>query len=218
MTRITNYIAMYNVKLFHTPHRALRFALSKLVVNAGSTDPNVLQNLAELKSLAIEVFALIKSHSYHEDEICFAALDLIAPGNTEHDRLEHQRLHEKLDALIELFDHLSEIENQEDQTEFYWREIYCRICKLNEEMFIHMREEEELTEPIFHKNLSEQELIDFSPRILSSMDPQTAAMWNKYILPSHTQAERDAILAFFSSFSKKQGEGFLVAMANQIPF
>lgn len=171
--------------LFDVPHKALRMILSKLVHKSGTIDFNVPEQATEFAVLFREVHILIYSHSHHEDNLLFTELDKIAPGQTSHDREEHDRLHRDLDVLMELIETLAAQSGKVLITDNEVNELYKRLCQLHAEMLIHMMEEETITQPVFWEYMTDEELASFQPRILGSMTPEVSALWLKYIFPSH---------------------------------
>ncbi len=175
---------MNRPQLFDTPHKALRLAFSQLLTQAGKTDFAQLRDSVGLKSKMVEVFSLVKSHSHHEDDICFAELDKIAPHATDHDRAEHVRLHHRLDDLTNIIKTIIDcIKMGQDETAA-GRALYTELCNLHAEMLVHMMEEERDTQPVFWKFMPDEALGAFEARIMASMTPEMSALWLRYIIPS----------------------------------
>ncbi len=135
--------------MFDTPHKALRFAFSEMLTQAGKTDFKQIKEVRALKDKMQQVFSLVKSHSHHEDDICFADLDKIAPNATQHDRLEHIRLHRKLDDLMVMAIIIIDGIKAERPGHITGRALYTDLCQLHAEMLTHMMEEERDTQPVF---------------------------------------------------------------------
>jgi iron-sulfur cluster repair protein YtfE (RIC family) len=170
--------------LFDTPHKALRLAFSQLLTQAGKTDFTDIKEIVALKNQMYEVFSMVKSHSHHEDDICFTDLDAIVPNATHHDREENERLHTTLDELMSVIKTIIEcVKMGQDETTAV-RALYTDLCNLHAEMLNHMMEEERDTQPIFWQNMTDEELMAFGPCILSNMTPEMNRLWLRYIIPS----------------------------------
>jgi iron-sulfur cluster repair protein YtfE (RIC family) len=170
--------------VFDTPHKALRLAFAELTTLAGKTDFYNISAVQALQKLMGDVFTLVYSHSHHEDEICFEELDQRCPNATQHDRDEHQRLHQRLDELnAKAHLMVEELRAGQDQSE-EGEALHTRLCNLQAEMLIHMMEEERDTQPLVWKYLSDEEVAAQEARILSSMEPQIMALWTPYIIGS----------------------------------
>jgi iron-sulfur cluster repair protein YtfE (RIC family) len=180
---------MNRPQLFDTPHKAMRLAFSQLLTQAGKVDFSQLQDAVALKNKMVEVFALVKSHSHHEDDICFADLDKIAPNATQHDRDEHIRLHNRLDDLTNSIKTIIDCIKMGQNEINTRRAIYTDLCNLHAEMLIHMMEEERDTQPVFWQYMTDEQLQAFEPRIMSNMTPELSATWLRYIIPALPYAE-----------------------------
>ncbi len=176
---------MSRMQLFDTPHKALRLAFSELLTLAGKTDFNQTDDISTLRNAMENTFSLVKSHSHHEDDICFFDLDQIAPHATQHDRAEHIRLHHQIDALMEK---ITTLLTGQDKVEA-GRSLYTDLCHFHAEMLVHMMEEERDTQPIFWNHMTDEQLGTFEPRIMAAMTPEMSALWLRYIIPTQTPAE-----------------------------
>jgi iron-sulfur cluster repair protein YtfE (RIC family) len=179
---------MARIQMFDTPHKALRLAFSELLNQAGKTDFTQSNEVDALKSTMKTVFSLVKSHSHHEDDICFADLDQIEPNATQHDRAEHERLHHRLDDLIVNIKIILECVKMGQDERVAGRFLYTDLCNLHAEMLVHMMEEERDTQPIFWKYMTDEQIMAFEPRILGNMTPEMSALWMRYIIPSQPHA------------------------------
>lgn len=180
---------MNRYKLFDTPHKALRLALSDLLTLAGKTDFTIAADIELLQQNMKVVFSLIHSHSSHEDDICFVALDKIAPDATTHDRTEHQRLHLLLNTFLQQIEGILIYRNKGLDVSVPGDSFYASLCLLHAEMLIHMIEEERDTQPVFWNYMTDEELQSFQPQILAAMTPEESDLWLQYIFASHTENE-----------------------------
>jgi hypothetical protein len=185
---------MTRYQMFDTPHKALRLAFSNLLTQAGKADFTQLNDAVALQNDMKTVFTLVKSHSHHEDDICFADLDRIAPNATQHDRLEHIRLHITLDSLIIDIETIVGWIKMGQSESVAGRKLYTDLCNLHADMLIHMMEEERDTQPIFWKYMTDEQLGAFEPRIMAAMTPEVSTMWLRYILPSQPHEARVGML------------------------
>jgi Hemerythrin HHE cation binding domain len=175
---------MIRYPLFDTPHKALRLAFSQLLTEAGKTDFSQMTDVTALENQMATVFSLVKSHSYHEDAICFAALDLIAPNATQHDRAEHVRLHETLDELLLKVAQIAQNVKAGQAQTVAGNALYTDLCNLHSDMLIHLLEEELDTQPVFWQHMTDEQLGAFEPQIMGSMTPEMSALWLRYIIPT----------------------------------
>jgi hypothetical protein len=175
---------MTRTPLFDVPHKALRYAFSALLNRAATTDFSNLEDLEALNRQMSEVFELVKSHSHHEDDFCFEALDRIAPNATQHDRMEHIRLHHSLDDLqVHARNLIANVRMGQDE-QLAGTGLYTALCELHAEMLQHMMEEERDTQPIFWQYMSDAEIMAFEPQIMAAMSPEMSALWLRYIVAS----------------------------------
>lgn len=190
--------------VFDTPHKALRLAFGELATLAGKTDFYNISAVQALQKLMDEIFTLVYSHSHHEDDLSFAELDQRCPNATQHDRDEHQRLHQRLDELSAKV--LSIVEALRAGQDQYAAGValYTELCNLHTEMLIHMMEEERDTQALIWEHLSDEEIADQEARILGSMDPEIMALWTPYIIGSqplkHVQEMFKGMLAAAPAF------------------
>lgn len=192
---------MNRYQIFDVPHKALRLAFSNLLTLAGKTDFTILKDIATLKQLMAEVFNLVKSHSHHEDDICFPDLDKLLPNATKHDRDEHVKLHARLDALMMDIEAVYQaVEKGHDDT-VAGRKLYTDLCVLHADMLNHMMEEERDTQPLYWKYMTDEELASMEPRIMAAMTPDMSMLWLKYILPSKTEKELLEMLGGMQQFA-----------------
>lgn len=188
---------MNRYQIFDVPHKALRLAFSNLLTQAGKTDFSIPQDIALLKQLMAEVFSLVKSHSHHEDDICFPDLDQLLPEATKHDREEHIKLHARLDGLMMEIDSIS----QSPEAVVAGRGLYTRLCVLHADMLNHMMEEERDTQPLYWQYMTDEELMAFEPKIMAAMTPDMSMLWLKYILPTKTETELVEMLGGMQQFA-----------------
>jgi Hemerythrin HHE cation binding domain len=184
---------MARTRLFDLPHKTLRFAFNELLTQAGRTDFAQNADAKALKETMKTVFTLVKSHSHHEDDICFADLDQIAPNATRHDREEHLRLHHRLDTLLVDIKTILECINMGQDESEAGRALYADLCDLHAEMLVHMMEEERDTQPIFWKYMTDEQIAAFEPRIMGAMSPEMSALWLRYIVAALSHAELVAL-------------------------
>lgn len=189
---------MNRYQVFDVPHKALRLAFSNLLTLAGKTDFSIPQDMVSLKQLMAEVFSLVKSHSHHEDDICFPDIDRLLPEATKHDREEHIKLHARLDELMVEIDAIQH--NTENVTKA-GRDLYTKLCVLHADMLNHMMEEERDTQPLYWQYMTDEELMAMEPRIMAAMTPDMSMLWLKYILPTKTETELVEMLSGMRQFA-----------------
>ena len=200
---------MERIQMFDTPHKALRLAFSELLTLAGKTDFAQTIEIRTLKEKMRDVFSMVKSHSHHEDDVCFADLDQLVPNATQHDRTEHIRLHHVLDTLIIKINTINEGVQMGLNESVAGRTLYTELCNLHAEILIHMMEEERDTQPVFWKYMTDEQIAGFEPRILASMTPEMSALWMRYIIPTQPH---EMLLGMFRGM--KANAPFFVFEAN----
>ncbi len=192
---------MNRYQVFDVPHKALRLAFSNLLTLAGKTDFTIAENIASLKQLMAEVFSIVKSHSHHEDDICFPELDRLLPSATNHDREEHVKLHARLDELITEIEAINQAIAEGQETVKIGRDLYTKLCVLHTDMLNHMMEEERDTQPLYWEYMTDEELMTMEPRIMAAMTPDMSMLWLKYILPTKTEKELVEMLKGMQQFA-----------------
>lgn len=175
--------------IFNVPHKALRYIFGQLIQQAGVLNPGDPEAMSAFVQLFDDARKLVYSHSHHEDEIMFTDLDTVAAGATDHDRSEHIRLHAELDRMDASIRHLAKLAEKGMTNSADVDMLYNQLSRLHSDMLVHMLEEEIVTQPVFWKAMSEQELAGFEPRILAAMSAEETALWMKYIFLSHPTNE-----------------------------
>lgn len=192
---------MDRYQVFDVPHKALRLAFSNLLTLAGKTDFTISRDISALKELMAEVFNLVKSHSHHEDDICFPDLDKLLPSATKHDREEHVKLHARLDELMVDIETIIQAVVKGHDDAVAGRKLYTDLCVLHADMLKHMMEEETDTQPLYWQYMTDEELMLMEPRIMAAMTPEMSMMWLKYILPTKTGNELQEMLGGMKQFA-----------------
>jgi hemerythrin-like domain-containing protein len=182
------------VDVYGTPHRALRYLLSNLVVSMGRTsfgDPMEVE--AVLGELASALSAC-ESHIAHEDAHLRPALEQRAPSTVAEIDREHAAHAEQVEQLRALAASLRHAQTRERRIEL-GRTLTLHFSVFVAETFAHAAHEERVVQPLLDRLFSSEELETIHSAVLASIPPHEMMVWLRWIVPSATREERTALLA-----------------------
>lgn len=170
---------MATIRSFATPHKGLRNVISKFAFLLGNTDVRADSALQRLKSLGSEMFTLLNDHVHTENEHTLKLLEERAPGASEHDRDDHEKLERIQDNLQRQLEQLRGTETVEEM-----HSLYLSFALFQSQYLEHTHEEESVTELLLQKHFSDDELIQHRQAIMKKLQPNILLLWLKYVIPA----------------------------------
>ncbi|MBL8919081.1 MAG: hemerythrin domain-containing protein [Myxococcaceae bacterium] len=171
------------------PHKALRHVLGLFQAAAGATDYGQPDEVARLKRLGGELFELLYSHARSENEHLLVALDVRAPGASQHDRAEHVDLEA---TLHELEARLSRLDGTQGEEEGY--QLYLAFSDFHARYLAHILHEERVTQPALTAVYSDDELRAQREQTMQAVDFRIILLFLKYAVPAQPDTENVPLL------------------------
>jgi iron-sulfur cluster repair protein YtfE (RIC family) len=179
---------------FYGPiHKALRFALSNLLVKVGQTDFTDDAAMDETLMALGRQLSISASHLRHEEEYVHGALEARSGGATDALESAHRHHDETFGELNDLMSLMKTVPASARPA--VGREIYLRFSQFVADDFAHMAHEELVTMPLLHSLFSDQELIEIEGRIIASHTPEETMAVMQILLPAMNRSERVGFLS-----------------------
>lgn len=173
---------------FYGPiHKALRLALSDLMVRLGRADVRDTQLLADLR----RQLHLSARHLGHEDREIHTALEARCPGASERLVRSHEEHHAdfaELDALIS-------VAEQPGALPAAWRRLYLRFSEFVAADLAHMAEEELVVLPVLQSLFTDAELGEIEGRVMQQIPPDDLVAYLRIMTTAGSRADRLGLLA-----------------------
>jgi len=180
---------MIRIKIFSTPHKALRKVMAEFSLLAGKTDYANESELLALKQTGNEMFALLKEHAHIEETIVLAALEIKAPGSSEENTEEHEQLEKVQDELEEWLNSFDGTQSEEEGFQFY-----LAFSSYHGQYLEHILHEETTTQELLWKYFNDDELMTLHLQILNSIPMELFLVWGKHITPAQNRKENLTML------------------------
>lgn len=176
------------------PHKGLRLALSRLVVVSGNTDYSDESSLNALKTLAKEVIELLHLHAIAEDSVILPALEERLPGSTASNVEEHKALEEEISEFAKQLEGITVTSGPASGAKFYES-----VTRFFANYINHMAMEENDMNPLIWGNFSDEEIMSWQGRIMSTLTPAHISSFFKYMVPALNPFERNIMLGGFKA-------------------
>lgn len=172
---------MKRINYYANVHKALRYALSQLLIEAGRTgnDPNEIE---KLRKTAREVFFFLAFHAENENQDLLPALAQFDASIVSRDTEEHHSL-DQLAASIQ-----NRLEKFPLAAEESWA-WYLDLSAYVAFQFEHMNREERETLPELQRHFSDQEIAAFGARSVSRATPAERTMMLGWMFRALSRAE-----------------------------
>ena len=175
---------------FEAPHKGIRSFFGSILKLAGNADHNDPAEIESLCSSCEELFELLHLHASDENAVMLAHLDRKAPGASEHDRNDHDRL-ETMQAELEQL--VKEIRKGPVQL-IQLTKLYSGLSLLFAEHLEHMHEEETVTQKLLWEHFTDEELFAMRGEIMQRLGADRMLKWWKHIIPAMRRTERAMML------------------------
>jgi hypothetical protein len=160
-------------------HKAIRFALSDLLVRMGKGE----FTFAELE----DVLAYCESHLAHEETFFRPAFATRIGALTAFD--EGHPVHERYVAELRALAKSAESAAPEHRATSA-RALYLHFSKFVGENLAHMAEEEEVLQPLVERHFADDELLAIQGRLMASLAPPEMVRSAKFMLRALDRSER----------------------------
>lgn len=171
------------VDLYGPIHKALFWALSRALGNVGRASPS---NAAEVGAVLAEVeqaLWLVEGHIAHEDRFIHPAIEERRPGATQKLVREHADHANAMHGIRVL---LGAIRSGSPETRpALFRALYLRFAEMTAETIDHMREEEEIMQPLLEELYAPAELHAIHDRLVASIPPDDMLVYLRVMLPAN---------------------------------
>ncbi|TGL63550.1 hemerythrin domain-containing protein [Leptospira sarikeiensis] len=168
-------------KVYDFPHKAIRYAISKLVQEAGQTNYRDPKENQDLFQLGTEIFNILEIHARDEESVSLKYLEIKNQDASSTDKEEHKYLEAKIDELRSL---LERIHSEVSQAGAISDIFYEKLIRFQTDYFSHMTREEEETQSFLHLYFTDTELDSHQQEIFSKFEKEELKLWAKYLLPN----------------------------------
>jgi len=177
--------------LYTSIHKALRSFMADTLGAIGRMDVDDAEErdatLAQLRSL----LALLEHHAQIEDDFIHVAMQARRPGSAIDSGAEHERQRQALVTLRRQADTVDR--GVGPARAVAAQELYRHLALFVAENLAHMHEEETANNAVLWAEFSDDELAQIHDRIVASIDAQEMARIIRWLAPSLTPDERNAL-------------------------
>jgi hypothetical protein len=189
------------IKSFDAPHKALRYGLSLLLIQAGKTDYTDGAQIDALYNIGKDVFKMLTVHAHDENNVTLKHLEAKAPG-ASHDNIADHEIIESRQLKLE-----NQLENiyKGPVSATAPAKFYSSLSQYISNYLLHMHGEETDTQQLLWLHFTDEELIGHRVEVMSKMDPEMLKLWIKYIVPAQSFQEN---AGFMTGFKKMAPQPF----------
>jgi len=178
--------------IYRLIHKALRECMGEVLTAVGRMDPD--DNLERAAALARvrEMLAFCSMHLKKEDEFVHTAMELRAPGSSQHtlgDHAHHLESFQDLEAAT-----IAVETSDAGARAAAAHSLYRKLGLFVGENFSHMYTEETANNEVLWRTYADSELVALENAIVASATPQEKAFSLRWMLPAISPAERAALL------------------------
>jgi hypothetical protein len=185
---------MTRIRSYELPHKALRNVISKFSFTLGSVTVSDPDQLRALKALGEEMFLMLNNHVHTENEHTLSQLEMRAPGSSDHDLADHERLESLQD---EFQNKISLLRGDEDQDTLH--RLYLEFSRYHSQYLEHIYEEETVTEILLQKYFTDDELLEQRAAIMQKIEFPVMLLWIKYAVPAQREEQNVMLLSGFKA-------------------
>jgi hypothetical protein len=169
-------------------HKAIRLALTDLLVRIGQTSPRDERAVSSLASTTRQTLAYYATHLRSEDAWLKPGVEQRLPGGASafDDHPEHERALEELSAQVEAL-------ADEAHRARTLKNLYLHFSVFVGNSFAHMAEEERVLLPLLHRFFDDDELRAMHANILAATSPDERALTLPLLLRALSPDERTAL-------------------------
>ncbi len=176
------------VDFYTLPHRGLRWALCRCLIQAGKTDYGQTADLDVLQADLETTFGLLKHHLHHEEASIHPALARVVPGLVQIVEEEHAEHRHHMDELER---RLERARKRLDAG----RGLYLCLSHFVAENISHMVVEETTVQRALDEHYDANTLSSLHDELIARIDHAEMVAFLRVMLPAMSQAERCMFLA-----------------------
>lgn len=197
---------MKRLNYYAQVHKSLRYALSRLLIQAGQTG-NETAEIEKLKQMMKEVFFFLHFHAENENTDLLPALAGLDESATRRDFDEHQ----KLDVLAtQLQSRLDNFPVDAEETWNWYLDLNSYVALQLE----HMNREERETLPALQKHFADQEIAAFGARSVARANETQRKMMLGWMFQALSREESVQYLAKLETVVSPESFAEIQKMAN----
>lgn len=198
------------MNIYGFPHKGLRLALSKLSLLSGSTDYSDEDSLSMLKELTSEIVDLLHLHVHSEESVVLPALEEKVSGSTATNLEEHKTLENEISEFVKQLESITVGSNPVSGAKFYES-----IFNFYSNYINHMAMEEKDVNCLIWENCTDEEIMSWHEKIMSTLTPNQISTWLKYIVPALNPFERTIIMSGFKANAPAEFFDSIVGMLKE---
>lgn len=202
--------------LYRLVHRGLRWGLSRALLGLGSVDLDDPEACADVLQEVVTIAELCARHVRHEEDFIHQAIARVSPTLLESLEREHQDHFAQIDDLkrralalrygTERPQTASTIDDRRLSAawktraprggrEYLRQDLYLRLSSFMAENLEHMRQEEEIVQPMLDANYSVSELTEIHMRLVQSIPFDELVLFLRIMLPAVALEKRLELLS-----------------------
>ncbi len=181
------------MNVFSGVHKGLRHALFNLSHQAGICDADSPEEVAGLKSLALEVFHFLEHHAANEDRFLVPMLKAKTLAFAPKMAADHAALDAEVESLKNSLEFLGDSPSN-------LHEFYLSLNRFLSRYLAHLHEEESDWLPVLHQHFTDAELGTFSQKSVAATEPADQAMMLGHMFPAMRASE---LKEFFAGAREK---------------
>lgn len=199
--------------MYRQIHKALRAAMSEVLLAAGRMDPHDDAERSGLAAQIRDMLAFARLHLQKEDRFVHPALEARAPGSsgkTAIDHLDHAHAIAQIEQAVTVLEQAGA-----DARQAAADTLYSQLALFVGENFVHMQVEETANNAIFWRTYSDGELAAIELAIVASLSPQEKMFSARWMLPWINPAERAEKMSAMRQVMPPEIFAGLLAMVRQ---
>lgn len=178
--------------LFNLIHKGLRHLLYDTALKLQRTDVHASQANEVILQLE-QVLDYFEQHAHHEDNQIFTAIQPHAPELVADFEAQHAEDHQLSDQLADLIHQLKATSDAAQKNEI-WQSIFYAFNEFVAFNLYHMNKEERDVNEILWTHYTDQELMQITQKIISSIKPEILMAQSRWMMRSISTAEAVAWL------------------------
>lgn len=177
------------INIYTFPHKGLRNGLSQLLVKMGNANHNDEFDIQDLKSQSLELIHLLQLHQESEHNHVMLPLSQRVPDAVIDCHKEHQSLHTTLLTIEQKLRVLSS-----NDSAYALSALYSELAIFFAHYLLHMHHEETTINEAIWAHFTDEEILGWQDRIMSSLNISDQMLWFKYIIPALDPMERQILM------------------------
>jgi len=191
-------------------HKALRYGLFRVAIEAGATDWTDAGSVEELRDRWEIVERLIRSHAGHEDHHIFALLESKEPGATQQLGIGHTEVEQELDEVSAMM--LSAVEAKDPAAGL---EAYRALTHFVGTAMAHFSAEEPAVMERIWRTCTDEDIAACRAAFMAEITPEDAVATYELMFPAVSPGELAMVLGAVRAGAPEAVFGSLVGVAER---